>query len=449
LASTSAAARSSTRRTLAVVSRSPDSPVTPKPDGLADSHPRRSGEAQPSATKKHRLTANVAAVGLLLALVVGVLAWQRPWGSADGPRTSTIPVDSRAALARQFQDLTDARSRSAFVAAAGDSASAHRTAGNIWDARRALDVEDVAFAYQRGGQAPDSADGSTSAEVDVSWRGGSSTVRFRLAPRADGFDVESVSNYGKNPLPVWLAGRVDVKLTPGATVITIDGGADDVDAVALARRAARTVHELVPDAQGRLTVVVPASPSTTAAVLGRSARDVAQIAAVSTALGGPKGRPAVVVNPKLFGGMDGRAQRIVMTHEATHVLTGLAGRRIELWVAEGFADYVALHDDEAPLSVSAGQILRKVKADGPPPTLPSAKDFDESTHGLSTVYEAAWMVFRMLGEQHGDAAVRGFYADVVAGRPVDGAARQWFGSFVAGVTADWRRYLTKSASTVS
>lgn len=398
---------------------------------------------------RHRLTANIAAVGLLLALVAGVLAWQRPWVSADGGGASTVPADVRARLTRQFQELTEARSRSAFVAAAGDSAPARQAAGDIWDARRALDVKDVSFAYESGGQAPDRADGSTSAEVDVSWRGGSSTVRFRLAPASDGFDVISASAFGKDPLPVWLAGPIDVDRTPVATVIRIDGGDDDVDAPGLAQSAARTVHRLVPDAQGRLTVVVPATPTTTAAVLGRSRRAVAQIAAVSTALGGPKGTPAVVVNPTLFGDMDGRAQRIVMTHEATHVLTGLAGHRVELWVAEGFADYVALHDDNAPLSVSAGQILRKVKADGAPPTLPSAGDFDESTHGLSTVYEAAWMVFRMLGEQYGDAAVRGFYGDVVDGRKVDAAARQWFGKSVADITADWRRYLTKSASTVS
>ena len=101
------------------------------------------------------------------------------------------------------------------------------------------------------------------------------------------------------------------------------------------------------------------------------------------------------------------------------------------------------------LSVSAGQILRQVKADGAPKRLPSAKDFDESVHGLGTVYEAAWMVFRMLGEQHGDPAVRAFYADVVGGRTVDDAAQRWFATSVSGITADWRRYLTKSASTVS
>jgi len=356
-------------------------------------------------------------------------------------------------LARQFQDLTDARSKSAFVAAAGGSDSARQAAGDIWDARHTLNVHDVAFDYRRGGEAPDRADGSTSAQVKVSWRGGSSTVRFRLAPTADGYDMMSATKYGKNPLPVWLAGRVDVErthsATVGATVVTIDGGDDDIDAVALARQAASTVHRLVPATRGRLTVVLPSTSTTTAAVLGRPTRAVAQIAAVSTALGGPKGAPAVVLNPKLFGAMDERAQRVVMTHEATHVLTGVVRRHIELWVAEGFADYIALHDDKAPLSVSAGQILRKVKADGAPKSLPSAKDFDESMHGLGAVYEAAWMVFRMLGEQHGDRAVRGFYADVVGGGTVDAAAQRWFATSVSGITADWRRYLTKSASTVS
>lgn len=399
---------------------------------------------------RSRLTANLAAVGLLLALVAGVLAWQQPWVSSDGPSaTSTIPPDARARLARQLRDLSEARSRASFVAAAGDSDAARRVAGDIWDARRTLDVQDVEFTYEGGGEAPDRADGSTSAQVEVTWRGGSSMVRFRLMPAADGFELLSTAKYGQDQLPVWLAGRVDVERTTGATVITIDGGDDDIEAIDLARRAAQSVHGLVPSAQGRLIVVLPSAPATAAAVLGRPLSGVAQIAAVSTALGGSEGSPAVVLNPRLFGSMDDRAQRVVMTHEATHVLTRIVRKNIELWVAEGFADYVALHDDKAPLSVSAGQILRKVKADGAPTRLPSAEDFDESTHGLSTVYEAAWMIFRMLGEQHGDPAVREFYADVLGGRSVESAARNRFGTSIARITTDWRRYLTKSASTVS
>ena len=55
----------------------------------------------------------------------------------------------------------------------------------------------------------------------------------------------------------------------------------------------------------------------------------------------------------------------------------------------------------------------------------------------------------MLGEQQGDPAVLGFYADVVDGRSVGDAARRRFGLSVADITAEWRAYLTKSASTVS
>lgn len=399
---------------------------------------------------KRQLVANAAAAALLLALVAGVLAWQRPWASTDDPATSaTVPAGARALLAQQFQRLSDAQTREAFVAAGGDSESGRTTAAKIWDARRTLDVEDVAFAYRRGGQAPDRADGTTSALVEVSWRGGSADVRFRLLPGAEGFGLVSASKVGRDALPVWLAGRVEVERMPGTTVVTIDGGDDDIDAAALARRATRTVRDVVPAAEGRLTVVVPARASTTAAILGRSVKDVDGIAAVSTALGGAGGAPAVVVNPELFGDMDGRAQRVVMTHEATHVLTGIIREKVALWVAEGFADYVALRDDKAPLSLSAGQILRQVEDDGPPKRLPTKQDFDESAHGLSTVYESAWMAFRMLGEQHGDAAVRRFYAAVVDGESVDAAARREFGTSVAGITADWRRYLTKSASTVS
>ena len=120
-----------------------------------------------------------------------------------------------------------------------------------------------------------------------------------------------------------------------------------------------------------------------------------------------------------------------------------------MWVAEGYADFVALHDDRAPLSVSAGQILAQVRAGGPPKALPSNKDFDETSHGLGAMYESAWMAFRFLAGQFGDAAVTGFYQDVVSGATVDEAALRRFGWSRAQVTAGWQAYLTKSASTTS
>ena len=148
--------------------------------------------------------------------------------------------------------------------------------------------------------------------------------------------------------------------------------------------------------------------------------------------------------------MDARAAQVVISHEATHLLTGAVGSDIETWVAEGFADFVALHDDDAPLSVSAGQMLRKVKDDGAPKALPSAERLRRVEHGLGAVYESAWLVFRMLGEQHSDDGIVRFYVDVggaarTSTTPCDGRSAL----SVAELTAQWRDYLTKSASTVS
>ena len=147
--------------------------------------------------------------------------------------------------------------------------------------------------------------------------------------------------------------------------------------------------------------------------------------------------------------MDERAAQVVISHEATHQLTEAVGTKTEAWVAEGFADFVALHDDTAPLSLSAGQVLRQVADGGPPEALPSADDFGQAGRGLGSVYESAWMVFRMLGERHSDAAIVRFYRDVMSGTEVKTAVRRAFDLSVRELTAQWRDYLTKSASTVS
>jgi hypothetical protein len=107
-----------------------------------------------------------------------------------------------------------------------------------------------------------------------------------------------------------------------------------------------------------------------------------------------------------------------------------------------------LHDDDAPLSLSAGQVLRQVKEDGPPQALPSSNDFGQGEH-LGAVYESAWMVFRMLGERYSDDVILAFYRDVMSGTDVASAVRRAFDLSVAELTEQWRSYLTKSASTVS
>jgi hypothetical protein len=247
-----------------------------------------------------------------------------------------------------------------------------------------------------------------------------------------------------------LAGPIEVARASGVRVIAIDGGVPDIEVLGMARLAREHVREVVPDIDDNLTIISPRTRTLAADLVGRPEKEVTPIAAVTTTVDGRTATARVIVlNPAHFATMDARASQVVVSHEAAHLLTGAVGTNAEAWVAEGFADFVALHDDTAPLSLSAGQILNQVNKDGAPKALPSPRDFDRAAHGLGAVYESAWMVFRMLGERHSDETIVRFYRDVLAGTDVDTAVREAFDVSVAQLTAQWRDYLTKSASTVS
>jgi hypothetical protein len=409
-----------------------------------------------------RPSANLLAALVLVAVAVGVLLWQRPWsggGRADDG-VIAIPDDARVVLADQLAAMSSARTEDDFAAATGEPGFAR----DAWLARQALGVSGVSLRYVSGGDVADRADGSTLATVEVSWRAGadspvagttvrSSRVGLRLDPRPDGrFAVRAAEPVGEERVPLWLAGRVRVQSAgDDVRVVSIDGGVPGLDALAAARTADQRVRATVPDAEGRLTVIAPSSRATTAALVGRPQRDVEAIAGVTTTVDGSSGTATVIVlNPDLFADMDARARQVVVTHEAAHLLTGAVGTSMVTWVSEGFADYVALRDDDAPLAVSAGQALAQVRSGGAPETLPDARAFAAAGgHGLGAVYESAWLVFRMLSEAVPNARIVAFYEAVRDGDDVEAAAREHLGLTVRELTDQWRAYLEKSASTVS
>lgn len=411
-----------------------------------------------------RPSANAAAGLVLVVMAVAVLLWQRPW-AGDAPAADVVPVPdgARVVLADQLVALSRAGSEAELVAAAGRGEAARTFAQEAWRAREALAVTEVSLRYVSGGDVADRPDGSTLATVEVSWTAGeespvagtsvrSSRVGLRLDPQRDGtFSVRGAESVGER-VPLWMAGDVRVRSAGDAvSVVSIDGGVPGLDALEAARVADRQVRATVPAADGRLVVVAPRTRAGTAALVGESQEDVASIAGVTTTVDGSTGTARVVVlNPDLFADMDARARQVVITHEAAHLLTGAVGTSMVTWVAEGFADFVALRGDDAPLAVSAGQALAQVRADGPPATLPDAETFAAAGgHGLGAVYESAWLVFRMLGEQVPTADVVAFYEDVRDGADVDAAAQEHLGLTVEEITAAWQDYLEKSASTVS
>ena len=412
---------------------------------------------------RHRLSPNQIAGAILAVLAIAFVLWQQPWDTDAPPEKPTISADAGVVIASQIRALGNARSESEFIAAAGDSEAAREWAKQTYANIGLIGATDIRMRFVKGGKDAARADGATEATVEVSWRPGSETglaeqqtdqadTTFVLDPSANGTFAIRDAVRGKGALPLWLAGKLDTARTKGTTVITVDGGDMAKPILDEAASAYAAVSKVVTGAKSRLVVVSPHTQTQAAELLDQSTASIEQIAAVTTTIDASnnvKAPVVVILNPAVFATMDARAAQVVMSHEATHLMTDAATAEIEPWVVEGFADFVALHDDKAPLSVSAGQILRSVKKDGPPDQLPTAGDFGTIQHGLGGTYESAWMVFRMLGERFGDDDIMQFYKAVLDGTPTAAATESTFGLSVAEITRDWRAYLAKSASITS
>ena len=214
----------------------------------------------------------------------------------------------------------------------------------------------------------------------------------------DGRAVIVDAGGGDRRTPLWLTGPLDVRRSAD-TLVATDTRAGAASYARYARRAVSVVQRVLPRWRGKLVVEVPGGPGGLDEMLAADPGEYANIAAVTTSVDGNpvKGAPVhVLVNPQVFGDLKATGAQVVMSHEATHVATEAATSRTPLWLLEGFADYVALRDVRIPLTVSAGQIIRDVRRDGPPRALPGGPEFDTQTTHLGASYEAAWLAVRLL-----------------------------------------------------
>lgn len=408
-----------------------------------------------------RASPTFVALGVLVALVVVLLVWQRPWASED-PSVAADDSELEAQLRSQLTSAAGASDAASWSAGFGPGGA--DVGARTWEARQVLGVDDVRLTLVSVGAAPDRDDGTRSAVVRVTWTTAgdallgpageaTSTVaaRVRSAAGTDAVDVLGFGPRGGNaasdPLPLWLAGEVAVGGTSDVPVVTVAGedGPGVPEAAALAAMGQAQVRALT-GSTSRGAVIVPSSAQGAAALLGRASDALGSVAGVATNLVGSD-LPVVVLNPGEFERMDPRGAQVVVTHELTHVLTGVVGTSAPTWLVEGFADWVALHDDTAPLTTSAGALLTQVTQSGPPNALPT----DEVLAGPASVaaYQGAWLSLVVLAREHGgDAAVLEVYRAVTGGTPLEQALAA-VGTSVDGLTAQWRDYLVYSASTVS
>lgn len=397
----------------------------------------------------HRvLTPVLTGVVLAAALLTGGCSGD-DYVAPPPPQRSEVadPVAAAATVAALQDDLDD-------PAAAGEL-GADSTASDLLAAIArnvaALRLTDVSLAYitETGATSGDDAwDGL----VAITWRfAGFDRASARAevpVSFADGGHTIAAIGADAKRLPLWLTGPVVVRRTPEALVLAA-GEASDIDVLARrARRAVAATRPLLGRGDG-LVVEVPADGDQLHRALGADRGAYDAIAAVTAPVDGstaPRSPVHVFLNRSVYDGLDPVAAQVVMTHEAVHAVTGAAlVRGVPLWLVEGFADYVALRDVALPETRTAAQVIRQVRRDGLPDTLPADSDFDAGASHLGTLYEAAWQVAVTLAEHGGANALVAFYDDVVDGTGLDVALRRHLAWTEADLTAAWRSRLAALA----
>jgi hypothetical protein len=401
----------------------------------------------------------VAGLALCLVAALALVGWavlRDDTYVAPTPRSPAAavqPGEAAIVLHRLEQAVRDGDPEAAeALAPEGDAAAAGLLRAVVVNAG-AIGVDRFTLRYVDALGGVD-AESRWSATVETGWR----FAGFDRVPSAAEVEFVLDASGGRTTVadiggpsgisPAWLNGPVEVRRSPGALVVA----ATDAERYGrLARAAVPVVRRVLPRWRSGLVVEVPEGGEGVDAALGAEDGTYAAIAAVTSAVGDDltPGVPVhVLVNPDVFGALDGQGARVVMSHEATHVATGAATDPavVPTWLTEGYADYVALRDVDLPLSVTAAQVARQVRREGPPERLPGDARFDTRTTHLGASYEAAWIACRLLADRAGEQALTRFYMGLEPGDDVAEEFRRTFGISLPAFTRTWRKALTDLAA---
>jgi hypothetical protein len=240
-------------------------------------------------------------------------------------------------------------------------------------------------------------------------------------------------------VPLWLVDHLSVVRAP-QTLLAVAGGAPG-RYPALVKRARSQVQRVLPSWNGPLLVEVPRTRQQLDAAVRADPGQYDNIAAVTTSADGslaPGAPVRVFVNPSVFDKLKQRGAQVVMSHEATHVATGATFVSMPTWLLEGFADFVALDGAGVPVDVAAGQILKRIRKEGLPKTLPTTSDLDPTATGLGATYEESWLACRFLAAEFGTDRLVRFYREVSNGASAPDAFRSVLGLSQPEFVGRWR-----------
>jgi hypothetical protein len=399
----------------------------------------------------------VAGLSLFLALVLGlVVVLVRDTSYEAGPPPAPRPEAKPAGAASALLGLVDAvetgdEDDAAALAPDDDGTSADLLRSVVAHAEQ-VRIEDLSARY------PDevgavAADGSWTAAGDMTWafagfdgEPARSEVLVTFRAEGDRVAVEGIGG-GDRRTPLWLRDELTVVRTADSLVLA----ADPADARALSRRVARgipVVRRVLPAWHPSVVVEVPDSAAELDETLDVEPGTYGGIAAVTTTVDGSSSPDApvhVFVNPDVTRRLRADGAQVVMSHELVHLATGAATSSVDLWLLEGFADYVALRDVDLPLTTTAARAVEQVRRDGVPEGLPGPTDFDTRADGLEAAYELAWLACRVVADEAGEQALVRLYREASDGAPTAAALRD-IGLSQPELVRAWQRWLQDLAA---
>ncbi len=427
-----------------------------------------STSTDPSQTRRTGRPLLWVAGFVFLALVAG-LAWAltRPQsavlpGHGQARRAGPVGIGSReSAAARLLSRLTadlehGSRAQLLRLALPGDPNAAHQLAAIFANVRQ-LHVADLSMRYvdqsasqPSVGQQRRLGGHGWVADVAAGWRIGGydqglsrMDVTLTLARTRHGAAFVSARGDHGDPAPLWLLDPLTVRRSPRTLVMAADRSRAG-SLFQTADQAVRDVKKVLTNWRGKLVVEMPSSETQLNQMLQARPHTYDNIAAITTTVDGRLSRSApthIFVNPQVFDRLGPKGAQIVMSHEATHVATRADLSSMPTWLLEGFADYVALDHVDLPVSVTAGQILGRVRRHGPPAHLPTAQDFDPQNQALGSTYEAAWLACRLIGQRYGEHALIAFYREADRAGSTDAAFRDVLHTDKQSFTTAWEAYL--------
>jgi hypothetical protein len=251
--------------------------------------------------------------------------------------------------------------------------------------------------------------------------------------------------------PLWLIQPVRLITGPRASVL----GAGRIDLGNWLRRAERAeaavrsrLDGLGPGRwSGGLVLELPSSEGAFEQVLGVEPGSYRRIAAVAWPEGPDPASAAlrVVVNPTPARSLNDDQLAVLLTHEATHVVTRAAASPAPMWLAEGFADWVAFDDVPAAARPTENLVLDDVRRHGAPAGFPTDDDFRPDADDLDLTYARSWMLCRFIAESWSAGDLVRLYAEVDGQTPVPAAMSDALGIEPPRLLDRWRAWLERRA----